>query len=201
MVAGTALIILASIFFAFMPEQWHGRMGTIQHYEQDQSAMQRIDAWRFAFNLAKERPVIGGGFETFNPSLFLLYAPGAVFQDAHSIYFEILGEHGFVGLGLFLMLGFLALRTGGWFIKNTRDRPELEWHRDLAAMTQVSLMGYAVAGAFLGLAYFDLFYHLLAIMVLNRYLLLKTLLCDAPKALDKIRYSARGRTRLGSRGT
>lgn len=200
-VAGIVLIILASIIFAFMPEQWHGRMGTIQHYEQDQSAMQRIDAWWFAFNLAKERPVIGGGFEAFNPSLFLLYAPDAVFQDAHSIYFEILGEHGFVGLGLFLMLGFLALRTGGWIIKNTRDRPELEWHRDLAAMTQVSLMGYAVGGAFLGLAYFDFFYHLLAIMVLNRYLLEKTLDSDAPKALDEMRYSARGRTRLGSRGS
>ena len=40
--------------------------------------------------------------------------------------------------------------------------------RNLAAMLQVSLVGYAVGGAFLGLAYFDLFYHLVALLAVTR---------------------------------
>ena len=35
-------------------------------------------------------------------------------------------------------------------------------------MVQVSLVGYASAGAFLGLAYFDLYYDLIAVIVLCR---------------------------------
>ena len=47
----------------------------------------------------------------------------------------------------------------------TKEQPELRWAYDLAAMIQVSLVGYMVAGAFLSLAYFDLFYLLVAIVV------------------------------------
>lgn len=153
---------------ALMPQEWGERMGTIQSYEEDGSAMGRINAWWFAFNLAKDRP-IGGGFDTFEPDLFRIYAPEPDdFHDAHSIYFEVLGEHGFMGLFLFLTLGLLAMRTGTWILRHTRDRPDLRWAYDLAAMLQVSLVGYAVGGAFLALAYWDLPYHLIAMLVLTR---------------------------------
>ncbi|MGH8578660.1 MAG: putative O-glycosylation ligase, exosortase A system-associated, partial [Gammaproteobacteria bacterium] len=155
----------------------------------------------FAYNLAKDRPLVGGGFEAFTPELFSKYAPILTdVHDAHSIYFEILGEHGFAGLVLFLLLGFLAFCAGTWIIKNTPDRVEMKWHRELAAMTQVSLVGYAVGGAFLGLAYFDFYYHLLALMVLNRSLLEKVLHADAPKALDRMRFVSTVKTRLRTRG-
>lgn len=65
---------------------------------------------------------------------------------------------------------FLGLMAMTWFkcsgiIRRAKRDPELKWALDLAAMLQVSLLGYASAGAFLGLAYFDYFYHLLAIAV------------------------------------
>jgi len=88
------------------------------------------------------------------------------FQGAHSSYFSVLGEHGFVGLFLFLMLGFVSWRTGAWVMKYAADSDSLTWARDLAGMIQVSLMGFAVGGAFLSLAYFDLLYHLVALLVL-----------------------------------
>jgi putative inorganic carbon (HCO3(-)) transporter len=92
---------------------------------------------------------------------------------AHSIYFQVLGEQGFVGLFLFLLLGLLAWRTGSKVINAAKDVPENKWAADLAAMGQVSLIGYATAGAFLGLAYFDLPYHLVVIIVLTKVLLIK----------------------------
>ena len=59
----------------FLPQKYIGRIRTIQTYEQDASAMGRINAWYFALNLAKDRPLVGGGFEAFTPELFERYAP------------------------------------------------------------------------------------------------------------------------------
>jgi len=147
-------------------------MATIQTYEQDGSAMGRISAWNFAWNLALHRPIVGGGFETFTPELFRIYAPTPdIVQGPHSIYFEVLGEHGFVGLALFLGLGFAAYRRAGAAVKLIDSRgeaaKELGWARELCAMLQTSLVGYAVGGAFLGLAYFDLPYHMIALILLT----------------------------------
>jgi probable O-glycosylation ligase (exosortase A-associated) len=87
--------------------------------------------------------------------------------DAHSIYFKVMGEHGFFGLGLFLLLGMLAWIRGRQIIKRCKDNPAKKWAADLAAMVQVSLIGYATGGAFLGLPYFDLPYHLIIIIMLT----------------------------------
>lgn len=162
------LVAMIPLLLAFMPQQWHQRMDTIQTYEEDLSAMGRINAWWFAFHLANDRPLVGGGFQAFDRELFHVYAPEPEhFQDAHSIYFQMLGEQGYVGLFLFLLLGFVAWRTGSRIIKKARGVRELKWAYDLASMTQVSLVAFAVGGAFLGLAYFDLFYHLIAILVMT----------------------------------
>ena len=130
------------------------------------------NAWSFAWNLASSRPALGGGFRTFTPGLFQRYAPDPDdFHDSHSIYFEVLGEHGFPGLFLFLSLLVLTWTSCSWVIrqlKRARDDPDLADAADLARMLQVAVVGYAVSGAFLGLAYFDLYYNLVALAVLTR---------------------------------
>jgi len=138
--------VAAALILMTMPQQWFDRMATIKTYQQDQSAEGRINAWKMAFNLAKDKP-LGGGFEVFQPGMFAIYAPdpGDV-HDSHSIYFEVLGEHGFLGLFLFLTLGLMTWRTASWIIKRARGDPENRWAADLAAMAQVSLVGYASAG-------------------------------------------------------
>ena len=89
-----------------------------------------------------------------------------------------MGEHGFIGLALFLLLLWLAFRNGTWIKKNAASREDLRWAADLGAMVQVSLVGYAVGGAFLGMAYFDLYYHLAAISLLTRLQVEKALAED-----------------------
>lgn len=164
------MLVLVPAVLEFMPEHWYERIETIQHYDQDKSTLGRFNAWWFAYHVALDRPV-GGGFNTFDPKLFQHYAPNPDdFHDAHSIYFEVLGEHGFVGLFLFLLLLWLTFRNGSWIGRHARDREDLRWALDLSAMVQVSLVGYAVGGAFLGMAYFDLYYHLVAINLLTRAL-------------------------------
>ncbi len=177
---GLVVLALIPVLFAFMPDAWFSKMGTIQTYEEDGSALGRINAWWFAFNLAKDRPLVGGGFGAFDPSIFPKYAPVPEdFHDAHSIYFEVLGEQGFVGLALFLLLGLLTYRSASWIIRQTKGRADLDWANQLAAMVQVSLVGYAVCGAFLGHAYFDLLYTLVAIVVLTRKVVSNELMMGA----------------------
>jgi probable O-glycosylation ligase (exosortase A-associated) len=136
--------------------------------------MGRVNAWRMAINLANDRPLVGGGFEIYNERVFSRYAPDPEdLHAAHSIYFQVLGEHGYVGLMLFLLLWFLVWRDASWIIRNSRDHAELRWALDLARMIQVSLVGYAVGGAFQNQAYFDLPYEMLIAVVLTRLLVEK----------------------------
>ena len=151
---------------AFMPSHWYARMGTILQYEEDRSAQGRLNSWKFAYDLAVDRPLTGGGFYVFyNPDARATYAPGTRFRAAHSIVFQVLGEHGFVGLGLFLMLLYLAWSKAGRVRGQTRNIARLRWAFDLSSMLQASLVGYFAAGLFLDVAYFDLLYVILGLVV------------------------------------
>lgn len=162
----TVLLVLGSALFAFMPQSWHERMDTIQNYEQDASAMGRINAWQYSINVANSR-LTGGGFQSWTPATFAIYAPNPNnVKVAHSIYFGVLADHGWIGLSLFLLILFIAWRSNSWIIKNAREHEELAWTVDLARMLQVSMIAYGSGGVFLSLAYFDLPWHLIAIIVL-----------------------------------
>lgn len=166
-VTGIYLAMAVTILSLVMPQSWYDRMSTIGEYQEDGSALGRINAWHTAFNVAKDR-VTGGGFDMFAPRTFYQYAPEPYrVHDAHSIYFEVMGEHGFIGFILFVTIGVMTWIRAQQIIKRNKHHPEQKWASDLAAMTQVSLIGYATGGAFLGLAYFDLPYHLMVIIVLT----------------------------------
>jgi putative inorganic carbon (hco3(-)) transporter len=155
---------------AFMPADWEERMATIKTYEEDESAMGRIYTWKAMINIAMAR-VTGGGFEIYTEKVFAMFSTGedtVLVRAAHSIYFQILGEHGFIGLALFLTFWVLVWLTAGWVYRVGRGNPETEWASQLGNMCQVSLVGYAVGGAFLSLAYFDLPYNLMVLVVLAR---------------------------------
>ena len=165
---GVLLIILLAV--PAMPQQWTDRMRTVQNYEQDGSAMGRIVAWETAFNIAKDRYPIGGGFEWQGPDTSAKYSPDPTVQAvAHSIYFQVIGSQGFVGLAFFLVFWILVWWQCAWIRRKTRDDPNLRWAFTLASMTQVSLVGYGVGGAFLDLAFWDLPYYLYAAVAVTQY--------------------------------
>lgn len=156
-------------------DKWTERMGTIETYEEDASSMGRVNAWKTAWNVAKDRPFSGVGFDgltgwvvdTYSPS------PGQTASDVHSIYFEVLGEHGFIGFGLFVLMLMTALLSTRRIKKDFSTSPDHQWLCNYADMIQISIIAYMVGGAFLGRAYFDLFYHLVAITVVIKVLAYK----------------------------
>jgi putative inorganic carbon (hco3(-)) transporter len=101
--------VMAGLTYYFAPDVWLNRMRSIGEYEQDTSSTSRLDTWKFAYEYALSSPILGGGFAIFlanrNPTSPLGYF------DAHSFYFEILAEHGFVGL--FIVIVMLIALFGG----------------------------------------------------------------------------------------
>jgi probable O-glycosylation ligase (exosortase A-associated) len=165
---GFALVLTVPLLLAFLPGKWEDRMRSITEYQQDSSAMGRINAWQTAIGVARDHPLVGGGFEFHSRAVFARYAP--VPEDVHamhSIYFQVLGEHGFVGLALFLAIWFFSWRRSARLAKATKGRDDLRWASNLVAMVQVSMVGYLVGGAFLNLAYWDLPYFGLAILIIT----------------------------------
>jgi len=169
---GVAVIAMVAIIALVMPPQWFERMNTIDNYKEDDSAMGRINAWQFAINVATHN-VLGGGFNVFSPRQFMVYAPDPLaYHVAHSIFFQVLGDHGFVGLAMFLFLIVAVWRTGTRIIKFCGNAADMKWASDLAKMLQVCVIGYVVSGAFLSLAYFDLYYDFIVILVVLEKLLM-----------------------------
>ncbi len=163
---GVSMVLLVVIGLAVVPESWKERMSTIQNYEEDASAQGRIRAWKFAYHLASAR-LTGGGFNPWNRKNYLEYLPGYDPKHqafvAHSIYFGVLGEHGWPGLVLYLGVMFLTWVRLGQVIKRTRGDPERQWMADMAEAIKIGMVAYFVGGAFLSLAYFDLPWHFVAI--------------------------------------
>lgn len=176
-------LVAAVVFTAFAPEHWTERLSTIQEVQDDDSFMGRVFAWRVSSAIAVSNPVFGGGFHAvqapgvwheFKASdglLGFLNLPVPEFlpKAAHSIYFEVMGDTGFVGLFIFLFI--LAQSIWSRFqIRSMigRSYPELVWARDMADMLMVSLIAYLVGGSVASLGYFEVMYMLVMLMELLR---------------------------------
>lgn len=172
-VVGLAVLIPA---VQFMPDNWVSRMSTIETADEDQSFEGRLQAWRFAMNVAESRPFTGAGFAaTESSAVFNRYFTGpsgelAVPRAAHSIYFQVLGDHGFIGLALYLALLATTWRYTVKIRREARVEPRLAWAGDLASMLQVSLLSFMVTGAALSTAYHDMIFLLIGISIALRQL-------------------------------
>ena len=164
--------VAAAAIYNFAPASWVERVDTIQTAGSDGSFMGRVAAWKVSSAIAIGNPVFGGGLHAVQqwwivqiyenaPSLLgmievppLLYAAAA-----HSIYFEVLGDTGFVGLFLFLGLLINGLATRVQVVRLTRRHgTQMLWARDMADLLAVALAAYMVGGAAVSLAYFCLLY-------------------------------------------
>lgn len=183
------VVPMLALTLAFAPANWFERMDTISSADQDASFMGRVIAWKQSTLIALDNPVLGGGFHAVqNFSVWKTYSltrfhdlnfiptnepdPGAA-HAAHSIYFQVIGDLGIVGLGLFLLLGFFAWRDTVVVVKKTRNRADLAWAGQLAQAGQYTLLAYFVAGAALSMAYFEFMYILFALLATLRQIVVR----------------------------
>ena len=151
--------------YSFVPDRWFNRMETIETYEQDSSAMGRVNAWILAWRLAVARPLFGWGPDAMeDKTLYDVYYPESETRnDVHGAYFQLLGEGGFITFGVFISLFGWCLFSMQRLVWRCRGDPEWGWMATHAEMVQVSLVGYLVSAMFLELAFLDVPYQLAAV--------------------------------------
>jgi probable O-glycosylation ligase (exosortase A-associated) len=198
---GILIVISLAGGLSLMPDKYFDRLGTIEtSADEGTNQNTRFASWQFAIDVAGARPIVGGGFNFFDytplvvkyatPAAIIAMTPtGPVGRAMHSIYFDVLGTQGYVGLFIWLSILILAYRNCSWVRKRVKSRPELAWLNNLASMIQVSMVGMCTAGAFQNLVFFDLTWHVISFTVLVKLIAQREL---AKPAADPAPAPARG---------
>jgi probable O-glycosylation ligase (exosortase A-associated) len=175
------LVLLMTVIGAqLVGTSWVKRMDTITSVDSDDSFLGRVGAWKVSVIVALERPLFGGGFHAIQLSdvwisrrpaaIALPVLPEAVPREmpraAHSIYFETLGDLGFVGLTLFVALFLVALHHASAIRRAVRKsgRRDLEWASEMAGALRISVVLFLLVGGSLSATYYDIEYILAAVL-------------------------------------
>ncbi len=152
------LALVAWVGYQVIPTNNFERLSTLQDVNSDESAKGRFENWRLAWRAALDHPLIGVGLDNhiiYNKAI----QSDVQVRVAHSVYFQILGELGFPGLGLYL--GFIGL--GMWILFNTwramiplvEVNPDLVWARDVAFWITCGYGGYIVGSGLLNMLFIE----------------------------------------------
>lgn len=185
---GALAAVLALAAVPFLPQSFSDRMATIGEYKADQSASTRVAVWAWTWKYVQSNPM-GGGFDAYRQNK-VQYSTVAAKGDGpntlvereeindagrayHSSYFEMLGEQGFPGLALWLIihLGGIVRMEIVQRIHRKRNRPDEQWVVPLALALQNGQIIYMVGSLFVGIAFQPFIYMLIALQIgLDTYL-------------------------------
>jgi putative inorganic carbon (hco3(-)) transporter len=184
-----AAVVLALAAIPFLPDSVTKRADTIQNYKTDESASTRIQVWAWTWEFVKTHP-FGGGFEVYRQNSIRYRIPvtnpeeialdGQTSKEIvdkgrafHSSYFEMLGEQGYPGLLIWLMIN-----IGGLFrmeilqrMYKKRAREDEKWVAPLAISLQNAQVIFMFGSLFVGLAFQPFFFMLVGLQIgLDTYL-------------------------------
>ena len=166
----------------FLPQSYLDRMGTISNHEADESASTRLAVWKWTLDYVKDHPA-GGGFDAYRGNSFT-YRTRTVEDSGsvasidyvkvtdegrayHSAYFEMLGEQGWPGLAIWLLLqglGLIQLEFVRRRLRGSESRLDAK-NRSMATALQAGHVIYLVGGMFVGIAYQPFIYMLVALQI------------------------------------
>ena len=159
---GTIVLVITTMV---IPERYVRRISTIFASEEnrDESTSGRLHFWRVALIMVNDNPVFGVGTGCY-PRAYNRYdfskGEYGYSRAVHNSFCQILANHGYPGLGLFLLLIFLSAMTCRRIRKLVRGRKDLRWASSCANMFEISFVAYCISGFFLSMGYADLIYHL-----------------------------------------
>lgn len=167
-----ALVLITPLLAApFLSSSWIHRMDSIGNATQESSAQGRIAVWRWTLDYVSERPFMGGGFCSYlaNAGQLDKYSEfGEVVihinygKAFHNIFIEVLGEHGYVGLSLFLAIIVHTLIISR---RISRHHQGEEWQKWLARCIFMSTVVYCTGGMFIGVAFYPWIYYMYGLAV------------------------------------
>jgi probable O-glycosylation ligase (exosortase A-associated) len=178
-------VAAALVAIPFLPQTFVERASTITRPDEDTSTGARLEVWKWTWKFVQEHP-FGGGFRVFRLNNIEITvaqrdAEGNIYgyrtqqqrgRAFHSSYFEVLGEHGFPGLLLYLSIIFFSL-VGLFRLRNCyrQGPPEKAWASELADALIMAVIIYSVGGLFVGLAFQTTLYIFLGLGIALRQLM------------------------------
>lgn len=170
------MLSLLIIFFALVlsfpiiaSTDWYARMNTLSSVKADDSSMQRVAVWSWTIDYVKSNPW-GGGFNIDQTNRFTIEADNEAGEVTiagkafHSIYFEVLGEHGYLGVLLYFgLIGRVLYRLMRFQASAKRKDDGSHWAREFAVASITSWLGLLVGAAFIGIAFMPFIFFFLVI--------------------------------------
>lgn len=193
-VASLFVMVIAGLcMLAYAPPEYFNRMNTISSYQEEGSAIGRLNAWSSGINMAIHNPLLGVGSGNFPIAYGSVYASAEnhkEYKTAHSSYFLVLGELGFTGLAVLLTLVAGNMRQNvklAKFIEVLGQGTPEEKQRMISKLNLLTaaILGFAVAGAFLSAAYYPHVFILLGVGLVMRTFLLRQAGLDPALLLPK----------------
>jgi len=167
----------------FLPSSFTNRMDTISNYQGDESASTRLAVWMWTLDYVKTHP-FGGGFDAYRGNSFHYQTVQRTVEPSgnirietinvvdkqrayHSSYFEMLGEQGYAGFLLWLVINFGTMIQTERVRRRFRDTtdPAKAWIAPYAlAMSQGHLI-YMIGSFFVGIAFQPFVFMLIALQI------------------------------------
>jgi probable O-glycosylation ligase (exosortase A-associated) len=166
----------------FLPETFMKRMDTINEYKADSSASTRIAVWKWTWDYVQLHPT-GGGFEAYRQNSIRYETAesekataetpktgGLVVDQSrayHSAYFEMLGEQGFPGLIMWLLIHIIGIFRMETLYRRYRKRApdDGQWIGALASALQQGHVIYMFGSIFVGIAFQPFVYMLVGMQI------------------------------------
>lgn len=193
------------LILALAPSSWMERMDTIKSADQDSSFMSRVEAWQVSSSIALHNPLLGGGFHSvqvqsvwseFRGNGGLLGfidigEPSRVFRAAHSIYFEVMGDFGFIGFILFMTILINAIISGRKIRLLVKPLgPDFEWASGLSIALTGVIIAFMVGGASVSLAYSEFIYIVVMLMEILRQEVTRLVNASSASVRDEVAESS-----------
>jgi probable O-glycosylation ligase (exosortase A-associated) len=175
----TCVTIASLIIIPILPSSFTARMDTIKSYKADSSAGTRLAVWAWTWDYVKDHP-FGGGFDAYRGNRIRVVTIGndqaggsrdtpTIEYDQsrayHSSYFEMLGEQGWPGLTLWLLIHFGGLFRMEVLRARYKKCAGEQWISGMANALQQAHLIYLFGSLFVGIAFQPFVYMLVGLQI------------------------------------
>lgn len=163
-----SILLIFLLIFLFAPQEYWQRQITITSYQEDESAMGRIDAWKAGLRMFADRPLLGVGLGAYETAFGVKYGgkEGAWFS-AHNAYVQTGAELGFFGILIYLGLMFYIYRQANRLAKASQEENYL---KTISQGLVGALLAYVVGSFFLSVGHYPHLYFLLGMAIVIKIL-------------------------------
>lgn len=174
---GVALLITASlaapvVLPLLISQRMADRYGTLSNLDEDGSTQSRFWSWEFCKRVGVDRPLSGAGFHFYSLDAYAQYYPeflerfpGQVWS-CHSTWLSIFAEHGTLAFLLWVGLLWSCFASLGQVRHYAMRHEQMTNFVQWAELLRTALYAFAIVGTFVDFAYYEVFYQVVAIVIL-----------------------------------